>query len=63
MTNKDKIQEANEEARLEYMLRNDDEYFWEYFSQEIGEAQEAIEVVKKLFEQYGYEFDIRVLEN
>ena len=52
----------NEEMRLEMKLRTDDEYFWEYFSDDIDEAVEKISIVRDLFHMYDREFDIRELE-
>ena len=55
-------QAMNEELRLEMKLRTDDEYFWDYFSDDIDEAVEKLSIVRDLFHAYDREFDIREIE-
>lgn len=49
-----KRREEEEEAKMEYKLEDDYDYFCEYFSSEFDEAISAINALKILHLKYGH---------
>lgn len=58
----DMREEAREEEVKEYRLRDDYDYFEQYFENEIADLFEAIKKVREYHEEYGYEFDVKDYE-
>ena len=46
-----------EEARLDYKLEDDYDYFCKYFSEEFDEAIDAIKILKELHIKYNHTLD------
>ena len=55
--------EQRQEMYEERQLRTDYDVFLEKFSPEIETAVDAVKEVKRLFEMYDHEFDIRDIED
>ena len=47
--------QEEEDAKMEYRLEDDYDYFAEYFSSEFDEAISAIKELKRLHSMYGHE--------
>jgi len=58
----DMLEESRREEYLEHKLRNDYDNFEQHFENEIADLYEAIDILRKLHESYGWEFDIKDYE-
>ena len=69
MTNEDReemyqdmLEESRREEYFEHKIRNDYDYFEEHFQDDIAILVEAINNVKNLYDEYGYEFEVKDFE-
>lgn len=58
----DMREEARAEEYHEYKMRNDYDNFLEYYDDEIADLITALNNVKHLHEEYGWDFDVREFE-
>ena len=54
----DMHEESRREAYYDYKLRNDYDFFEQHFENEIADLYEAINLVRELHKEYGYEFSL-----
>lgn len=54
-------EEALEDERYEYNMRNDYEHFLYQFDSELCELQDIVKFLKDKHEHYGWEFDLSSL--
>lgn len=53
----ERAREDREDEKIEQMLRNDFDFFEDYFSDKFEELDELKKEVKNLYESYGWEME------